>query len=203
MSAGPDIVFTDAVKAQQAGRGARGLHARAAETRPWPDAVTPDPARSIEAQASVFLGTAGAEGQPCIQHRGGPPGDLEVLDGGRLGAADRGGNRQCITLGNLSGNPRAVLFPIDHAGRQRIKIWGRAQVVEDDPELLARLGTGPDAAKAVRATLFGIEAWDATCPQYIPRRFDETEVENALRFRDARIAELEARLAQMAEAGGG
>ncbi|WP_172329745.1 pyridoxamine 5'-phosphate oxidase family protein [Mangrovicoccus sp. HB161399] len=200
MSAGPDIVFTDAVKSQQAARGARGLHAQAAETRPWPDAVTPDPARSIEAQASVFLGTASAGGPPCTQHRGGPPGFLKLLDGGRLGVADRGGNRQCITLGNLSGNPRAVLFPINHAGRLRIKIWGRAQVVEDDPELLARLGTGPDAAKAVRAILFGIEAWDATCPQHIPRRFDETEVENALRSRDARIAELEARLAAISPA---
>ena len=105
----------------------------------WKTRITPDLAEFIEAQTSVFLATANAEGQPYIQHRGGPAGFLRVLDEQTIGFADFAGNRQYITQGNLAENPKAHLFLIDYAHRRRIKIWGEARVVEGDAELTARL----------------------------------------------------------------
>ena len=105
----------------------------------WETEITPELAAFIAEQTSVFLATANAAGQPYIQHRGGPPGFLRVLDEQTLAFADYRGNRQYITLGNLAENPKVHLFLIDYAHRQRIKIWGEARVVEDDPELVAAL----------------------------------------------------------------
>ncbi|WP_138465904.1 pyridoxamine 5'-phosphate oxidase family protein [Poseidonocella sp. HB161398] len=194
MSVPSDIAFTPAVKAQQAARGSRDLYEGALARRPWPEAVPADLAAFVAAQASVFLGTASAGGQPYIQHRGGPPGFLKVLEPRLLGFADLEGNRQYVTLGNLSENPRAFLFLIDYAGRRRIKIWGSARVVEDDPALMARLGQDG----GTRAILFEIGTWDANCPKHIPQRFEAADVARALAARDARIAELEAELAGLA-----
>jgi hypothetical protein len=105
----------------------------------WETSITPDLAHFIEGQISVFLGTASKDGQPYIQHRGGPPGFLKVLDESTIGFADFTGSRQYISQGNLSDNPKAILFLIDYDARQRVKIWGAARVVEGDPELIARL----------------------------------------------------------------
>jgi predicted pyridoxine 5'-phosphate oxidase superfamily flavin-nucleotide-binding protein len=193
-----DIAFTSAVKAIQARRGSRASYARMEDRGGWATAVTPDLAAFIAAQTSVFLATANAEGQPYIQHRGGPPGFLRVLDERTLGFADLRGNRQYITLGNLAENPRAHLFLIDYAHRRRVKIWGRARVVEDDPVLLERLRMPGDPTPAEQAILLDIEAWDANCPQHIPQRFEAADVAAALAARDARIAELEALLAARA-----
>ncbi|MDB5978566.1 MAG: pyridoxamine 5-phosphate oxidase-related, FMN-binding protein, partial [Nevskia sp.] len=110
------------------------------------------------------------------------------------------GNRQYITVGNLSENPKAQLFLMDYAHRHRIKIWGEARVVEDQPELLASLLVDGYKAKADRAIVFRVTAWDANCPQHIPQLVDVEAVQKVLRERDARIAELEARL-KVAEAG--
>ena len=133
-----DIAFTPAVKAVQAAKGSRASYARM-ERRGWQTRITPDLAEFLAGLDMFYLGTASADGQPYIQHRGGPPGFLKVLDDRTLAFADFAGNRQYITLGNLSENPKAFLFLMDYANRQRVKLWGTARVVEDDAELLDHL----------------------------------------------------------------
>ncbi len=192
-----DIAFTPAVKALQEQNGSRVGYARMAEKRDWHDRVTPDLAAFLAERDSFYLATASAEGRPYIQHRGGPKGFLKALDDRRLAFADFGGNRQYISAGNLSENDRASIFLMDYPNRQRIKLWGRARVVEDDPELLARLLTPGYQAKPERAILFEVEAWDVNCPQHITPRYTEDQIAPALAKLQARIAELEAEVARL------
>lgn len=192
-----DVAFSASVKAEQARLGSRAAYERMERGDGWPIRITADLATFIAAQTSVFLATASADGQPYIQHRGGPPGFLQTLDDRTIGFADFAGNRQYITLGNLAENPAAHLFMIDYAQRQRIKVWGRARVEEAAPELLARLMPAGYRAKAARAILFTVSAWDANCPQHIPQRFEAADVAAALAQRDARISDLEAELARL------
>lgn len=192
-----DIAFTDAVKAMQRAKGSHNGYRRMVEAHPWSDRITADLADFAARQTSVFLATASADGQPYIQHRGGPPGFLRVLDDRCLGFADLAGNRQYITLGNLSENPRAYLFLIDYAQRRRIKIWGRARVVEDDPALLARLAPEGGRGRPERAILFDVAAWDVNCPQHIPVRLEAAQVAALLKARDDRIAALEAEVRRL------
>jgi predicted pyridoxine 5'-phosphate oxidase superfamily flavin-nucleotide-binding protein len=183
-----DVAFTPSVKAQQARRGSRAAYARLEARGGWQTAVTPELAAFVAARESFYLATATAGGQPYIQHRGGPRGFLQVLDERTLAFADYAGNRQYITAGNLAENPRAFIFLMDYATRTRIKLWGTARAVEDDPALLARLAPADGKPRVERAIVFEIAAWDANCPQHIPVKYDERDVA-ALR---ARLAELEA-----------
>lgn len=192
-----DIAFTDTVKAEQSARGSRAQYERMEKTKGWPSTVTPDLAAFIAGVRSFYLGTANKEGQPYIQHRGGPAGFLHVLDERTLGFADLAGNRQYITAGNLAENPRAFIFLMDYAHRRRVKIWGRARVVENDDELLARLRPPVGHAVAERAILFEIEAWDRNCPQHIPQLVAMEDVETAIRTLQDRILLLEAELEQV------
>jgi predicted pyridoxine 5'-phosphate oxidase superfamily flavin-nucleotide-binding protein len=192
-----DVAFTPAVKAIQSRKGSRGAYARVEERGGWRATITPDLAAFIEAQISVFLATANGEGQPYIQHRGGPAGFLKVLDERTIGFADFSGNRQFITQGNLEDNDRAFLFLIDYMLRQRIKIWGRARVIEGDPELTARLMPANYKARPEQAILFTVSAWDANCAQHIPQRFEAADVAAALAERDRRIAQLEQEIARL------
>ena len=194
-----DIAFTPAVKDIQERKGSRQTYERMEAGRGWSNAITPDLADFIAAQTSVFLGTANAEGQPYIQHRGGPPGFLRVLDERTLAFADYRGNRQYISQGNLGGNPKAFLFLIDYAHRQRIKIWGEARVVEDDEELVKSLMPEGYKARPEQAIVFTISAWDANCPQHIPKRFEAVDVAAALAERDRRIEELTRRVKELEE----
>jgi predicted pyridoxine 5'-phosphate oxidase superfamily flavin-nucleotide-binding protein len=159
--------------------------------------VTPELAKFIAEQDMAFLGTASGDGAPYIQHRGGPKGFIKVIDEKTLGFADYRGNRQYITLANLSENDRAYLFLLDPARRQRIKIWGRARVVEDDTALVAKLFDDGYKAKPERAILFTIEAWDVNCSQHIVTRYSEAQLEEA--FTDVRrhVATLEAENARL------
>lgn len=193
-----DIAFTPSVKAAQERLGSRARFQRMEDKGGWPDRITPDLAHYLVERDSVFLATATADGQPYVQHRGGPPGFLKVLDDKTIGIADFKGNRQYVTLGNLAENDKAYLFVPDYANRRRIKIWGHARMVEDDPELLARLAD-PDYAEGIpeRAILFTVAAWDANCPQHITPRFTEAEVNRAVAPLLARIRELETRLADL------
>jgi predicted pyridoxine 5'-phosphate oxidase superfamily flavin-nucleotide-binding protein len=192
-----DIAFTPAVKAIQARRGSRASYARMEEGDGWSTTITPDLAGFIALQRSAYLATVSSDGQPYIQHRGGPPGFLRVLDEHTLAFADFRGNRQYVSLGNLAGNPRAFLFLMDYAHRQRVKIWGEARVVEDDAELLQSLMPEGYKARGEQAIVFTVKAWDANCRQHIPQRFEADDVAAALAERDARIAELTARLKQL------
>ena len=187
-----DIAFTPTVKAVQSRKGSRRGYAQREAKGAWATSITSDLKAFIEAQTSVFLATANAEGQPYIQHRGGPAGFLRVIDDKTIGFVDFAGNRQYITVGNLADNAKAYLFLIDYAHRRRIKIWGTARVVEGDDELVAKLIPGDYKARPEQVVLFTVSAWDSNCPQHIPQRFEAADVAAALAVRDQRIAELEA-----------
>lgn len=189
-----DVAFTPAVKALQTKKGSRGSYARMEQGGSWETTVTPDLAAFLADLDMFYLGTANAAGQPYIQYRGGAPGFLKVVDDKTLGFADFGGNRQFITLGNLSENPQAFLFLMDYAHRRRIKVWGTAHVVDDDPKLLQQLQDPSYAGKVERAILFTIEAWDVNCPQHIHPRFSQRQVAPVIEELQARIAKLEAEL---------
>lgn len=192
-----DIAFTPTVKAIQKKKGSRENYARMEERGAWADTITPDLEAFIAEQRSVFLATASTDGQPYIQHRGGPPGFLRVLDDKTIGFVDFAGNRQYISTGNLSDNPKAYLFLIDYARRRRIKIWGTARVVEATEALLEKLMPEGYKARPEQVMLFTVGAWDTNCPQHIPQRFEAADVKAALDERDARIAALEAEIARL------
>jgi len=189
-----DVAFTPTVKAIQTRKGSRHGYASMEQRGSWETRITPDLAEFIGRQASVFLGTANVAGQPYIQHRGGPPGFLKVLDDKTLGFADFAGNRQYITLGNLSENPKAFIFLIDYGNRQRVKIWGEGRVAENDPELIKKLKPEGYRARVEQAILFTVSAWDSNCPQHIPQRFEAAAVSAMLAERDKRIEELKQEL---------
>lgn len=192
-----DIAFTPSVKAIQSRRGSRSAYARMEIQGGWATAITDDLAGFIARQTSAFLATANAQGQPYIQHRGGPPGFLKVLDEYTIGFADFNGNRQYISSGNLAENPRAHLFLIDYTTRQRIKVWGTARMVEDDRGLIESLMPANYNAKSEQALLFTVATWDANCPQHIPQRFEASDVAESLKSRDRKIAELEAEIKRL------
>ena len=196
MTDNSDIVFTPAARAAQAERGsARAYDKRIAVG--FPDRVTPELAAFIGELDTAFLATVSAAGAPYIQHRGGPKGFIKVLDDRTLSFADYAGNRQYITISNLAGNDRAYLFLIDFAARRRIKVWGRARAVEDDPALLARLADPGYRVRPERVILFTVEAWDVNCSQHITARFSEEEIVGATVVMRERIAALEAENAQL------
>jgi len=190
------IVFTPAAQRAQAERGSAQAYARRLEEG-FPDTVTPELARFIAEQDTAFLATASGDGSPYLQHRGGPKGFIKVIDERTLGFADYRGNRQYITLANLGENDRAFLFLLDPARRQRIKLWGRARVVENDPALVERLFDKGTKARPERAILFTIEAWDVNCSSHIVTRFTEAEIAEAMATVQTKIAELEAENARM------
>ncbi len=186
-----DIAFTPAVKTIQANKGSRASYERMEESGSWKTTVTPELTAFLSELDMFYLGTANAAGQPYIQYRGGSPGFLKPVDARKLGFADFGGNRQYITLGNLSENPQAFIFLMDYARSRRIKLWGRARVVDDDAQLLERLRDATYPGKVERAIVFEIEAWDVNCPQHIHKRFSQRQVAPVIEQLQARIAELE------------
>src|SRR6202162_4705795 len=192
-----DVAFTPAVKAVQTRKGSRDAYARVEQHGGWRTEIDEDLAAFLAAQDSMFLATASANGQPYIQHRGGPKGFVRILDKQTIAFADYSGNRQYITQGNLSENPKAQMFLMDYAHRRRVKIWGEARVVDDDPALLQSLMPQGYKARPEQVILFKISAWDTNCPQHIPQKFDAADVAAALAARDARITELEAELATL------
>ena len=186
------IVFTPAVQAVQVRYGSREAYARMEQERGWAQTITPELQAFIAERDSFYLGTANAEGQPYIQHRGGPKGFLKTLDDRTLAFADFRGNKQYITVGTLAENDKAFIFLMDYAHRQRIKVWGRARVVEDNPALLGQLVDADYKGHPERAIVFDVEAWDANCPQHITPRFTEAEIAPTVQTLRDRIAELEA-----------
>ena len=197
-----DIAFTPSVKAAQARKGSRRAYECMERKRSWQTRITADLALFIEAQTSIFIATVNAAGQPYIQHRGGPPGFLRVLDEKTVGFVDFSGNRQYITQGNLGDNPKAHLFLIDYMQRQRVKIWGEARIVENDAELIAKLMPDGYRARAEQILLFTVSAWNENCSQHIPQRFEAADVVAALAERDHRIEMLEAELKELRKTNG-
>lgn len=186
-----DIAFTPAVKAEQTRHGSRTQYERMEKGRGWPNTISDDLAALLTTVRSFYLATASADGQPYVQHRGGPEGFLKVLDEKTLGFAEYAGNRQYITTGNLAENPRAFIFVMDYARQLRVKLWGSARVVENDDELLSRLRPSEGNYSVERAILFTVEAWDRNCRQHIPQLLPIEAVEAALLQQRQRIADLE------------
>jgi predicted pyridoxine 5'-phosphate oxidase superfamily flavin-nucleotide-binding protein len=191
MSNNSDLVFPPAVRKAQAERGS-ARHYENQVASGYPDTVTPDLAAFIAELDTAFLATVSENGAPYIQHRGGPKGFIKVVDDKTLGFADYRGNRQYITIGNLAGNDRAYLFLLDYANRRRIKVWGRARVVEGDDALIAKLFDDGYRAKPERVILFTIDAWDVNCSQHITARFSQAEIAEASKTLLERLSELEA-----------
>lgn len=191
-----DIAFTSAVKAAQQRLGSRERFSQMEQQGGWHALVTDDLAAFIADRDSFYLATASADGRPYIQHRGGPKGFLKVLDENTIGIADFKGNQQYLSVGNLSENDKAFIFLMDYAHQRRVKLWGQAKFVEDDPILLARLVDNEYQAVPQRALLFSLEAWDINCPQHITPRFTEDDIAEAVARMQApwqqRIAALEA-----------
>ncbi|MCX7318529.1 MAG: pyridoxamine 5'-phosphate oxidase family protein [Hyphomicrobiales bacterium] len=192
-----DVAFTPAVKAIQARKGSRDAYAHVEQGAGWRTEIDEVLAEFLTHTDSFCLATASADGQPYMQHRGGPKGFIKVLDKTTLAFADFGGNRQYITQGNLADNPKANIFIMDYAHRRRVKIWGTAKVIEDDAALLASMMPKGYRARPEQVILFTVAAWDTNCPQHIPQKFDAADVAQAVATRDARIAELEAELAKL------
>jgi uncharacterized protein len=192
-----DVAFTPTVKSIQARKGSRDTYAKVEARGGWRTAIDENLAGFLAETNSFYLATASADGQPYIQHRGGPKGFVKILDKNTIAFADYSGNRQYITQGNLSENPKAHIFVMDYAHRRRVKIWGEARVVEDDPALTDALMPKDYRARPEQVILFKIAAWDTNCPQHIPQKFDAADVAAVLADRGARIAALEEELAAL------
>ncbi len=199
-----DVAFTPAVKAIQARKGSREAYAQVEQNGGWRTEIDDRLAAFLANTDSFYLATATRDGQPYIQHRGGPKGFVKVLDKSTIAFADYAGNRQYLTQGNLTENPKAHIFIMDYAHRRRVKIWGEARVVEDDPALTQSLMPKGYRARPEQVIIFRISAWDTNCPQHIPQKFDAVDVAAAMaeasakiEERDARIAALEAEIAKL------
>jgi predicted pyridoxine 5'-phosphate oxidase superfamily flavin-nucleotide-binding protein len=192
-----DVAFTPAVKAVQARKGSRAMFAEVEENGGWRTEIDENLAAFLAETSSFFLATASADGQPYIQHRGGPKGFIKILDSRTLAFANYAGNRQYITQGNLSENQKAHIFVMDFTHRRRVKIWGEARMIDDDPALLASLMPKGYRARPEQVIVFTVAAWDTNCSQHIPQKFDAADVAAALMARDSRIAELEAEVAAL------
>jgi hypothetical protein len=192
-----DVAFTPAVKAIQTKKGSREGYAEVERNGGWRTEIDDKLAGFLANTNSFYLATATADGQPYIQHRGGPKGFVKALDKRTIAFADYAGNRQYLTQGNLSENPKAYIFIMDYAHRRRVKIWGEARVVDDDPALLDSLMPKGDRARGEQVILFKIAAWDTNCPQHIPQKFDAADVAQAMSEAAAKIAALEAEVATL------
>jgi predicted pyridoxine 5'-phosphate oxidase superfamily flavin-nucleotide-binding protein len=197
MTSSTDIAFSLSVKAVQDRRGSRDIYARLEANGGWITRIEPAMERFIANMRSFYLATASKDGQPYIQHRGGPPGVLRVIDDTTLAFADFRGNRQYITTGNLAENPRAMIFLMDYQRRRRVKIWGIARVVENAPEMIEALVPDGYRARAEAAIVFKVEAIDVNCPQHIPQMLFVDDVAAAIKVLEARISALEAENARL------
>jgi predicted pyridoxine 5'-phosphate oxidase superfamily flavin-nucleotide-binding protein len=186
-----DIAFTPAVKGLQVQRGSRDIYAKVEARGGFRTTIDEHLKRFLEGVDTAYLATANSQGQPYAQHRGGPKGFIRALDDHTIGFVDFVGNRQYISTGNLAENDKAFLFLMDYAHRRRIKLWGRARVVEGDASLISRLLPEGYQARPEQVILFEVEAWDSNCPQHIPQKFDSADVGAAIGRLEARIASLE------------
>ena len=197
MSDPADVMFSPSVKAEQTRLGSRAMF----EGREWRTEITDDLRQFLGVIDTFFFATASADGRPYIQHRGGPPGLLKTIGSHTLAFADFAGNRQYITLGHLKENDRAHIFVLHFATQQRVKLWGRARVVDNDLELMERLVDPAYRARPQRAIVFTVEAWDINCTQHIVPRYSEGEIAPGIDKLVARIKDLEAEVERLKTSG--
>lgn len=194
-----DIAFTPSVKKAQRMRGSRDAYARLEQRSGWQTEATADLRAFVAERDSFYLGTASKDGQPYIQHRGGPQGFLKVLDKHTLAFADFAGNAQYISIGNLDENDKAFIFLMDYFNRSRIKIWGTAEYVEDDQQLFASLTDDEYGGRVERAIKFHIHAWGVNCPQHIKRRISEDDLMPLIADFQQRIRQLESEIERLSD----
>jgi uncharacterized protein len=192
-----DRLFSSHVKAVQSARGSRDMFEARDADGGWPTKITADLARFISAVRTCYLATASAAGQPYVQHRGGPPGFLRVLDETTLGFADFKGNRQYITTGHLQENHRVHLFLMDYENQRRVKLWGTARVVLGDQDLTDRLFPTGYRARVEQVILIKLAAWDMNCAQHIPQMFHAADVAATVQTLQAKIDAMTAEIAAL------
>ena len=186
-----DVAFSEAVKRVQSERGSRKVYARVESAGGFATEVTDDLRGFLAEVDTAFLATASKDGQPYVQHRGGPKGFIRALDEHTLAFVDFAGNRQYISTGNLSENDRVCLFVMDYEARRRIKVWGTARVVPVTPELSSALADPSYRARPEQVMLVTVSRWDVNCPQHIPQKLDAGEVAIVIESLESRIRELE------------
>lgn len=190
-----EIAFTPGVKQVQEALGSRRSYARLEGGEAHHDQLGPSEAAFIAARDSFYLASVSETGWPYIQHRGGPPGFLRVLDASHIGFADLAGNRQYISVGNLAHNDRVALFLMDYPNRTRLKLLGRARLVgSDDTATMTRLRGAGQSGRVERGIVIAVAAFDWNCPQHITPRYSEAELAPLIEPLQARIRELEAQL---------
>ncbi len=163
------LAFSPSVRAVQARNGSRERMQQLAAREPDRATLSDEMQERLRRANSVIIGTASREGWPHVQHRGGPRGFIKVLAPDLLAFADYSGNRQYITVGNLAENDRMLLLLLDYAERTRLKIWGRGEVIDDDPALFALVRDADYPARVERVIRMRVEAWDTNCNSHIPR----------------------------------
>jgi predicted pyridoxine 5'-phosphate oxidase superfamily flavin-nucleotide-binding protein len=193
----PAIAFTDDVKAVQHERGSDTFYDRkriAGAASAEPDALTDDEVEFLAERDGFYLATVSETGWPYVQHRGGPPGFVRVLDEQTIGWADFRGNLQYISTGNLGGDDRVAIITVDYARRRRLKIFGHARIVtaDEDPDLIRSLSDPSYDAVVERGVVVTVDAYDWNCPQHITPRFSAAELEPALTDMRQRLSDLEA-----------
>ncbi len=194
-----ELAFTQDVRAIQEELGSRELYERFDAGEDSHRLLGPDEAVFLGARDSFYMATVGASGWPYVQHRGGPAGFVRVLDEATIGFADFRGNRQYVSVGNLSGDDRVSLIFVDYPNRRRLKLLGHVRfIAPDDRVVLDRLAVPGYRARLERGFLIDVAAYDWNCPQHITPRFTQAEVAEAVAPLHARIAELEEQLAGFA-----
>ena len=193
-------LFTDAARAMQEQAGSRGAYARMEEDGDGsPDLLGKKEAMFLAARDSFYIASVTADGWPYVQHRGGAAGFLKLLNGNRLAFADYRGNKQYISTSNLQADPRVSLFLMDYPNKRRLKILGKASIVEldDDPAFVASLIDGENEAKVERIYVIDVIGFDWNCPQYITPRFTEAEVAAAVTPLTDELDQLRAEVARL------
>ena len=188
------IMFTEAVKKIQERYGSRRQYERMAGAGASHEELGASEAEFIQARDSFYMASAGENGWPYMQHRGGPKGFLKVMDGRTLAFADFGGNKQYVSVGNITTNDKVSLFLIDYPHQARLKILGHAEILdpEQDVELRKRVELPGYKAKVERIIRIRVDAFDWNCPQHITPRFTEEELKEAVQPLVKQIAELKA-----------
>jgi hypothetical protein len=187
------LIFTPAIKALQERHGSRRQYARLENSSVSQDRLGPHESEFLAERDSFYMASVGETGWPYVQHRGGPKGFLKVIDDRTIAFADLRGNKQFISTGNLLTDNRVALILVDYPGQARLKILGRAEILEGDAarDWIERLRSPEYKAIIERVFVIRVETFDWNCPQYITPRFTADEIKEALAPMERRVRELE------------
>ncbi len=190
-----ELAFTPSVRAVQKSMGSSKYYDKIGKGEPYNNELGPDETDFIALRDTFYMASVSETGWPYVQHRGGPPGFIKVLDATTLGFADYRGNRQYVSVGNVLKDDRVALILVDYPSRTRLKLLGHARIVSpDETDLLATLDVPAYGARVERGFMIKIAAFDWNCPQHITPRFTQAEIESVMGNLKERLADLEAQL---------